>query len=203
MNVCPFFIGGSAIKQQRRSTYWSHCSLKSPEAQEKSSSSAPPVASASAASTLAAAATSDPPAARGAIGASIATSSSANTVMLSGVAAINSRYRTVAISSASPTAVLSPVIPLPISAPPEVSVASAAVTAVELPATSVVASLPAPAVVQTGEDTMLPREDSSNSNNISSKLEVSSISHSLNKLSILIFLVGDNHDYLGSWKTST
>ena len=149
-----------------------------------------------------AAATSDPPAARGAIGASIATSSSANTVMLSGAAAINSRYRTVAISSASPTAVLSPVIPLPISAPPEVSVASAAVTAVELPATSVVASLPAPAVVQTGEDTMLPREDSSNSN-ISSKLEVSSISHSLNKLSILIFLVGDDHDYLGSWKTST
>ena len=175
---------------------------KAPNRKKKSSSSAPPVASASAASTLAAAATSDPPAARGAIGASIATASSTNTVMLSGAAAINSRYRPVAISSASPTAVLSPVIPVPISAPPEVSVASAAVTAVELPATSVVASLPAPAVVQTGEDTMLPREDSSNSN-ISSKLEVSSISHSLNKLSILIFLVGDDHDYLGSWKTST
>jgi hypothetical protein len=77
-----------------------------------------------------------------------------------------------------------------------------ATSAVKFPATSVVASLPAPAVVQTGEDTMLPREDSSNSN-ISSKLEVSCISHSLNKLSILIFLVGDEHDYLGSWKTST
>ncbi len=70
-----------------------------------------------------------------------------------------------------------------------------ATSAVKFPATSVVASLPAPAVVQTGED-------SSNSN-ISSKLEVSCISHSLNKLSILIFLVGDEHDYLGSWKTST
>jgi hypothetical protein len=52
------------------------------------------------------------------------------------------------------------------------------------------------------EQTYAKREDSSNSN-ISSKLEVSSISHSLNKLSIPIFLVGDDYDYLGSRKTST